>query len=67
MTKETLENKTECEFDKKDGCHAMVCYRKQMCNSRDENRNPIYVSLEIIKKEKGYIKWQQKNLKRKQS
>lgn len=40
-----------CNFDKKDGCYAMVCYSAKPCGSRDENGNPLYVPLKKIKAE----------------
>jgi len=38
-----------CCFDKKDGCHALVCYANTRCKSRDKSGNPMYVPLEKIK------------------
>ena len=55
MTKGRLEIMASgCNFDKKDGCHALACYSHEKCNSRDEHGNPMYVSTEIIKKEMKY-------------
>ena len=40
-----------CEFDKSDGCHAIVCYSGEKCNSRDGDGKPKYVDTETIKEE----------------
>lgn len=33
---------SKCKFDKKDGCHALGCFSKQKCSSRDKKGNPVY-------------------------
>lgn len=45
----------KCEFDKEDGCHALVCYCEEKCESRDENGYPKYAD-----DNHNYLKWLKK-------
>ncbi len=49
----TIDEKLKCSFDKPDGCHALACYSKKECNSRNDRGHPRYIPTEIIKKEMG--------------
>lgn len=43
----------KCIFDKKGVCYALACYSNKKCGAKDNGDNPIYATLEAIKKAKS--------------